>query len=68
MEYTPEQIKDITGREAKALDALKELQLSPAAMPQMVNLGGDVFGIKIIPYLRDLKFTPQESPIQKQDI
>ncbi len=68
--YTDEQIKDVQEREAKALEVLKELQLSPAAVVHKVNLGDDVFADKVQPYLRDIKYSKPEivSPIQVEDI
>lgn len=62
--YTPEQIKDIEDRVNKAVTMLKELKLQCACMPQMTNTGDDIFGIKLFPYLQDLKFSPTISPIQ----
>ncbi len=60
---TEGEIKDITEREQKALDFLKELQLTPAVMMQAVNLGNDTFGMKPLPYLQDTKFsTPSPIP------
>lgn len=61
-EFTPEQRKDIEERVEKAKVFLKELQLQPAVIMQPVNLGDDVFGMKPIPYLQDVKFI---SPIQR---
>lgn len=55
-QYTPEQEKDIREREAKAIEHLKELQLSPAAILQKVNVGNDMFVDKVIPYLQDFKY------------
>lgn len=66
--YTPEEVKDIQEREAKALAALKELQLTPAASVQKVNIGGDVFADKLIPFLKDIKFETVVSPIQQADL
>lgn len=66
--YTEEQIKDITEREQKALNFLKELKLSPAASIQKVNIGGDAFADKLIPFLRDFKYDPVPSPIQHSDL
>lgn len=65
-QFSEAQIEDIKAREAKALDVLKELQLTPSAMPQLVNLGDDVFGIKIHPFLNDTKYSQPSvvSPIQ----
>lgn len=55
--YTPEEIKDVQEREAKALAYLTELQLTPSAQFSMENLNGeDIFGIRCRPYLQDLKF------------
>jgi hypothetical protein len=61
MEYTPEQIVDVKEREAKALEMLKSLQLTPAAVISKVNLGDDTFGDKLQCYLRDLKYSDQPS-------
>lgn len=66
--YTTEQIADIREREAKGLAALKELGLTPGCGAQMVNLGDDTFGIKLIPYLQDTRHTPQPSPIPKDQV
>lgn len=66
MQYSPEQIADVKAREAKALAALKDLQLSPAVQMQMVNMGDDNFGIKPVPFLQDTKFTSTPSPDEFQ--
>lgn len=67
--YTPSEISDITEREKKGLEALKELQLTPSAVVQKVNVGGDVFADKIIPYLADLKFKKNETnPESKESV
>lgn len=66
--FTQEQIKDIREREAKGLEALKELGLTPGCGAQMVNMGNDTFGIKLIPYLQDTKYTAQPSPISKDQV
>lgn len=60
--YTKEQQEDIQERVAKAIVALKELELQPACMPQLQNTGDDIFGIKLIPFLQDLKYAPVPSP------
>ena len=61
--YTPEQVTDITTRETKALAALKELQLTPAAQIYKVNIGNDIFADKLVPYLADIKYIKQnETP------
>ena len=58
--YTQEQIKDIKERELKALEMLKELQLTPAAQIYKVNIGNDTFADKLIPYLADIKYNDKE--------
>lgn len=68
MQYTPEQVADIEKRESDALEYLKKLQLSPAVQMHMVNVGDDNFAIKPMPYLQDLKFASQPSPIQPDDL
>lgn len=65
-QYTPEQIKDIQEREAKALAYLAELQLTPSAQLSMENMNRtDVFGIRCQPYLQDTKYAPVASPYEK---
>ncbi len=54
--YSLEQIKDIQEREVKGLQALKDLQLSPAAVISKVNIGNDILADKVQPYLRDTKY------------
>jgi len=67
-QYTEDQVKDIREREAKALAALKDLQLTPAAVVEKMNIGAaigkDVFADSVIPYLRDTKYDAVKSPIQ----
>lgn len=71
-QYTPEQIKDIQDREQKALDFLKELQLTPAAAVSknrlMTNEGEEVWVDKVQPYLADFKYAPKVSEIQLKDL
>lgn len=67
-QYTDEQKADISERVEKARNLLKELSLQPACMPQMQNTGDDVFGIKLIPYLQDVRYSPKKSPLQAEDI
>lgn len=67
-QYTPEQVGDIKAREAKGLEALKELQLTPAAAISKVNIGNDVFADKLTPFLQDTRYTIQPSPIQQKDL
>lgn len=62
MKYKPEEIADIKDREAKGLEALKELQLTPAAQISKVNMGNDVFADQVIPYLRDIKYKDEPTP------
>lgn len=66
MDYTKEMMADITEREKKGLEALKELKLTPAASVQKVNLGDDNFGDKVTPYLRDTKYS--STNIEKKDV
>lgn len=67
-DYSPEQVKDIQEREAKGLEALKALELTPAAIISKQNLGNDVFGDRVQAYLQDTKYADKISPIQKDDI
>ena len=52
-----EQIKDIKEREAKALEFLRELQLSPACQLFYENIGNDGFVTRAMPYLQDVKYS-----------
>ena len=63
-QYTEEQQKDIEERVAKAVSALKELQLQPGVVMQAVNIQNDVFSMQPLAYLQDTKYTPTVSPIQ----
>ena len=62
-EYSPEQRKDIEERVAKAKEVLKELELQPGVVMQMVNTGDDVFAVKPISYLQDMKYHNVLSPL-----
>lgn len=62
--YTDEQVKDITEREQKGLEALKALHLTPAAQISKVQMGNDIFADKLIPFLQDTKYISTPSPVQ----
>lgn len=62
-QYSVEQQKDIEKRVEKAKNMLKELGLQPAVIMQPVNVGDDVFGIKPIPFLQDIKYQNVISPL-----
>lgn len=66
MKYSESQIKDIEEREKKALEFLKELQLTPSASMQAVNTGNDVFAMRVIPHLADLKFKVEEGEVKEK--
>lgn len=66
--YTDEQVADIRAREKEALDTLKRLELSPACQITKENLGNDIFGDRLYPYLADTKYAPKPSPIQTKDL
>lgn len=79
MEYTKEQIKDIQEREAKGLQALKELELVPASYVIPANIGQDIFGLQVKGFLQDTKYAKKTdepkvvdaeivSPIQANDL
>jgi len=67
-DYTESQISDIQAREAKGIQALKDLELTVSAQVISVNVGDNTFAQKVVPYLSDMKFTKQsgdvESPIE----
>lgn len=62
---TEEQIKDITEREKKALEYLKENGLTPAAVIQKINLGDNTFADKIIAYLQDVRYSQKPEDTKK---
>lgn len=66
-DYTDEQKKEINERVATANEFLKGLDLRIQASISAANMGDDVFGIKVIPYLQDQKYLKQ-SPIQQGDL
>lgn len=68
MNYSPEQVEDIKGREKKALEMLKELNLTPAVAMHTVNIGKDCFCMKPVPFLSDTKYADQPSPIEKSTL
>lgn len=61
-EYTPEQIEDVKKREVMGIQALKDLELTPAAILNKVNLGEDVFADKVTPFLQDTKYAKKDEP------
>lgn len=66
MEYSEEQRKDIIAREKKGLEALKKLNLTPAAQVSKMNLGNDTFVDKVQPYLADTLYTEKkDEPVQE---
>lgn len=64
MKYTPDQIADITEREAKGLQALKDLQLTPASALSKTNIGNDIFADQVTCYLADTKYTEPTVPAE----
>jgi len=63
--YTEEEKADVIERQKKAFIALEELQLGVSVQMVAQNVGNDVFGLKPIPYLADLKYsavTPETAP------
>lgn len=67
-DYTEEQKEDINERVAKANDLLKGLDLRVQASISAQNVGDDIFGLKVIPYLQDIKYTQTLSDIQPADL
>jgi hypothetical protein len=68
VKYTKEMVEDITTREKKGLEALKELQLTPSAAVAKINLGNDTFADKVTPYLADTKYQDILSPLQEKEV
>lgn len=64
-QYTQAQKEDIEKRVAQAKVFLEGIGLQPACFVTPVNMGDDVFALKTIAYLQDVKFT---APIQKKDL
>lgn len=63
--YTEEQLKDIQEREKKALELLKELQLTPACFVYKQNIGNDSFIDVVRAYLQDVKYTETKTAEEK---
>ena len=68
MEFSKDQIKDITERELKCLEFLKEMQMCPSVKMVAVNVGNDCFAMKAIPFLNDLKYQETSEPTKPQDL
>ena len=66
--FSKEQIEDIKAREKEALEHLTRLELTPACQILKENIGNDIFGDRLYPYLQDTKYSPKESPIQAKDL
>lgn len=58
-EYSSEQIADVKVRVEKAIVFLKELELQLAAQMLPQNIGDNIFGLKLTPFLQDTKFIPK---------
>jgi hypothetical protein len=58
-QYSDEQIADVKIRVEKAIVFLKELELQLAAQMLPQNMGDNVFGLRLIPFLQDTKFIPK---------
>ena len=58
-EYSSEQIADVKVRVEKAIVFIKELELQLAAQMLPKNIGDNVFGLKLTPFLQDTKFIPK---------
>jgi len=62
-DLTTEQIEDIKERELKAIEMLRELQLTPAANTVSSNIGGDHFAMKVVPFLQDTKYLGKKEEV-----
>ena len=49
--FSKEQIEDIKAREKEALEHLTRLELTPACQILKENIGNDIFGDRLYPYL-----------------
>lgn len=58
--YNSDEIKNITDREKKCLDFLKENDMTPAASVSKINIGRDMFVDKVQPYLQDTRYAKEE--------
>ncbi len=56
-ELTKEQQLDIANRVKEAHEVLKKLDLTVACQIAKENLGNDVFGDRLYPYLQDTKYS-----------
>ena len=69
MNFSDEQIKDITARELECLEFLKSHNMCPSVKIVAVNVGNDCFAMKAIPFLNDLKYQekvlPQDLPVKE---
>jgi hypothetical protein len=56
---TTEQINDIKERTQKVIDLIQTLELEIQAQVIAMDTGDNIFGIKVVPFLKDLKFIPK---------
>lgn len=54
---TPEQQKDIAARVKDAHEYLKSVDLQVACQIAKENIGDDIFGDRLYPYLQDVKYS-----------
>lgn len=54
--YTKEQEQDIIERTQKVIDLLKTLELEIQAQVIAMDTGDNIFGLKVVPFLKDIKF------------
>lgn len=66
--YSKDEIKDIQDREKKALKMLAELELTPAATIQKVNIGNDTFADKVTPYLQDIRYVKKNNTKNEESL
>lgn len=57
--YTTEQVEDIKQRTQQVIDLCKTLELEIQAQVVAMDTGDNIFGIKVIPFLKDTRYLPK---------
>jgi len=60
--YTKEQEEEIKVRYAQVVEQIKKFEFTLSAQVIPTNIGNDVFGFKVVPFLADTKYSKKEEP------
>jgi hypothetical protein len=64
--YTKEQQDDIIARTQKVIDFIKGQELEIQAQVIAMDTGDNIFGLKVVPFLKDIKFISKPDTTQPE--